>query len=75
MSVSNKGATSAEAKEAVRKYFNNSAHPTAGPLLQWLEMQGYVIIQRPYEKPARRGNSAGVMLGKSHTATIVGGAT
>ena len=74
MSVSNQATTGPHAKEMVRRYFRASVHPTAGTLLQWLEMQDLIIVPKRYTAPARRGNDeAGPLIGKSHTAALIGG--
>lgn len=72
-SPSNKTATGPHAKDVVRRYFKHSVHPASGPFLQWLEQNDLIIVPRPYNKPARRGNAAdlGPMIGKSHTASLV----
>lgn len=66
--------TGLPAKNIVRDYFKHTVHPTSGPFLQWLELKGYAIVPiKGDARPARRGTEAGPLLGKSHTATLVGG--
>jgi hypothetical protein len=40
-----------------------------------LDREGYIIVPKPYQKPARRGNDVtpDPWIGKSHTANLIGG--
>ena len=74
--MSNRTRTGTPAIRAVREYFQQHVNnATADGLLRHLERHGWIIIDRPYRKPARRGNDLGPLLGKSHTANLVEGAS
>lgn len=74
--MSNKNTTGAPARRAVREYFAQHVHnATADGLLRALEKDHLIITQRPYEKPVRRGNDLGPLIGKSHSAVLAGGAS
>lgn len=41
-----------------------------------LHTAGFIVVPLPYHKPARRGKYTGpAMIGQSHTARLVGGAS
>lgn len=67
--MSNKMITGQPARDIVREYFKNSVHPTAATFLHYLHEHHLVLIQRPYEAPARRANDK--LLGTSHSAALV----
>lgn len=77
MSPSNSVSTGRHAREAVRECFRRNGPVTADQILRYLEEHDLIIVPRPYTKPARRGNDAALspLIGKSHTASLVGGAS
>lgn len=73
MPVSNRASTGHNAVEALRQALQSHATDAAGYARE-LDKRGYLIVPKPYQKPARRGNeAASPWIGKSHTANLVGG--
>ena len=61
--------TGPHAKEVIRKYFRSTDKPTAGELLMLLHRHGLAVV------PARRDRDTealGPLIGKSHTASLIG---
>jgi hypothetical protein len=78
--ISNRSTTGIEAEEAIRQFFLTKAftHGSARQLVRWLDDAGYIVVPKPYTKPARRGNDKKISvdspwIGKSHSARLVGG--
>lgn len=68
--------TGQRAKDVIRRYFKTAAKPTAGELLYLLDQENLVVVARQHDTLARRGdNDLGPMLGRSHTANLIGGAS
>ena len=73
MGVSNRACTGHHAKAALTKVFSTCSTPRA--VAEALDREGYIIVPKPYQKPARRGNDVkpDPWIGKSHTANLIGG--
>lgn len=79
---SNRTHTGQGATEKVREFFHGrDIRDTAAHFTKWLDNEGFIIVPKPYKAPARRGNSkppaytGPELIGKSHTARLVGGAS
>lgn len=80
MGVSNRACTGHHAVAALRAALQSRATDAAGYARE-LDRLGFIIVPKPYQKPARRGNAVDKRrlkdidpwIGKSHTANLIGG--
>lgn len=85
MSISNRAKTGLEARHLILRFLQEdrgvdpketaSEAKMAARLVRFLDDNHYVVVPRPHEKPARRGNAAPVdpWIGKSHTQRLING--